>query len=535
MPGFALFLKDLSSFVYSLAQRIRNADVDTIQKTAILFVSYFFTAQIGLSVNPVSGFATFFWMPTGISLAFLVLYGKKFWPAVFLGALLANLANGATPPVALGIAVGNTMEALLGFYLLNRFGFSPRLERLRDTLILISLAGFIATLASATIGVESLLLGGMLTVSFSETWLTWWIGNVLSNLIVAPFVMTWGSRGEISFEWRRIIEVILISILVIFVGLIIFTGAAGIFFKNAPFGYLVFPPLIWIALRFGQKENTTAIFVLSIIAILTTVRGLGPFAPDRTGGSLIFLQTYMATVAITFLVLAASSAERKRLEKIKDEFIGVATHELKTPLTSMKAYTQIIYKKLLDLEDRTTADLVAKMEGQINKLSHLINDLLDVSKIQEGKLKLEETYFDVNEMVEETVSEIEPISESHDITVDLDKTRIIKADRNRIEQVLTNLITNAIKYSPSNSKIIITTKLKKGKVIVCVKDFGVGIDEYSLQRIFEKHFRGGEDRLTYPGMGLGLYIVKEIIERHGGDIWVKSKRGKGSTFCFSLS
>lgn len=260
---------------------------------------------------------------------------------------------------------------------------------------------------------------------------------------------------------------------------------------------------------------------------------------DKNGNDVYFLNNFVGIIEDGHVVRAWGTqkdiTEQKKLEKEKDEFIGIATHELKTPVTSVKAYTQILYRKFISDGDQKTAEVLYKMDTQINKLSELINDLLDVTKIQEGKLKLKESYFDFNELVREVVDEMQPTTEIHKIIVNLGKTKSVFGDRDRIGQVITNLISNAIKYTPKAGKITIKSIIKSGNMILSVKDSGVGISKENKNRIFERLFRGFEkEKETYPGLGLGLYISKEIIERHGGRIWVDSKPGKGSKFYFSL-
>lgn len=175
------------------------------------------------------------------------------------------------------------------------------------------------------------------------------------------------------------------------------------------------------------------------------------------------------------------------------------------------------------------------MDAQVNKLTNLIGDLLDVTKIQSGRMQFHEAYFDLNELIEEVVEEIQRTSEKHKIIKNLVKVENFCGDRERIGQVLTNLITNAIKYSPHADKVIVSTGVKKGNVTLCVEDFGVGIPKDKLERVFEQFFRvSGPKQDTFPGLGLGLYISSEIIKREGGKIWVESEEGKGSTFSFSL-
>lgn len=227
--------------------------------------------------------------------------------------------------------------------------------------------------------------------------------------------------------------------------------------------------------------------------------------------------------------------ERRCLERQKDEFIGIASHELKTPVTSIKAYTQILQHRFQKAGDMKSAEMVGKMDAQIDKLTSLIGDLLDVTKIEGGKLQFHEGLFDFNELIGEIVEEVQRTTARHTLVQQLAKSRTIAGDRDRIGQVITNFLSNAIKYSPHADTIIIKTKTGKESVTFCVQDFGCGISKEDQEKVFERFYRIiASDQKTNPGLGLGLYIASEIIKRHNGKIWVESEKGKGSTFCFSL-
>lgn len=227
--------------------------------------------------------------------------------------------------------------------------------------------------------------------------------------------------------------------------------------------------------------------------------------------------------------------ERVFLEKQKDDFISIATHELKTPVTSIKAYAQILLKRFNKEGNDSAANMIAKMDGQLNKLISLIGDLLDVTKIEGGRLQLHEEFYEFNALIKELVEELQRTTDDHKIIMNLADELKIYGDRERVGQVFTNLISNAIKYSPSSGDIVITASGGGENVTVCVKDSGVGISGGNQSKVFERFYRvSGPENQTFPGLGLGLYISQEIIKRQGGKIWVESEKDKGSTFCFQL-
>ncbi len=224
---------------------------------------------------------------------------------------------------------------------------------------------------------------------------------------------------------------------------------------------------------------------------------------------------------------------RKELERQKDEFMGVVSHELRTPVTSIKAFGQVLGRRFAKNGDESAANLLGKMDAQINRLTTLIDDLLDVTKIEGGKLRFNQDDFYFDDLIDEVIEEIQRTTEQHNIErVGVTKGSVF-GDRHRIGQVVTNLLTNAIKYSPDADRIVVTTASDSDDITLCVRDFGIGIPKDRQPRIFERFYRvtGNE---TIPGIGLGLYISAEIIRRQGGDIRVESEEGKGSTFCFTL-
>ncbi|TZF83105.1 PAS domain S-box protein [Pedobacter sp. BS3] len=224
--------------------------------------------------------------------------------------------------------------------------------------------------------------------------------------------------------------------------------------------------------------------------------------------------------------------EVKALNEKKNEFIGLASHELKTPLTSISGYLQILERQNTDVLGK---NFMSKAMQQIRKLTALISDLLDVSKIEAGKLRLSKERFDIRSLLEDTIDLVQYTQNSHKITLDttVEKT-ILYADAQRIEQVVVNLLTNAIKYAPAATHITVLLERQDQEVKVGVKDAGPGIAPDQLSLIFSRFYRVENSNATVSGLGIGLYLSHEIIERHQGRIWVESELGKGSTFWFAL-
>lgn len=228
--------------------------------------------------------------------------------------------------------------------------------------------------------------------------------------------------------------------------------------------------------------------------------------------------------------------ERIELDKKKDEFISIASHELKTPVTSLKAYTQILQSTFNEEHNKPAVEMLSKMDRQVDKLTTLIVDLLDVTKIDKGELVFEMQEFDFNQLVKETAEEMQRTTKSHRIILELNPCDPIRGDRDRIGQVIVNFISNAIKYSPHGQQIIIKTFCEDHKVQLSVQDEGIGIPKEEHSNIFRRFYRvSSKSNYTFPGMGLGLYISSEIIKRHYGRIFFVSDDGKGSTFSFEIN
>lgn len=232
----------------------------------------------------------------------------------------------------------------------------------------------------------------------------------------------------------------------------------------------------------------------------------------------------------------------KEEEKRKEDFLKMVSHELKTPVTSMKGYVQLLLTLLKTTKSQELLNMpfkpsLERIDHQIVRLTRLISEMLDLSRIEEQKLELQKTNFEINDLVVETVQDIGYTNTNHKIKIINTCKCEVYADKDRIGQVLINLIVNAIKYSPESHELEVKVeKAEGGRVAVKVRDFGIGIAETDQERIFERFYRiGGQNKETYAGFGIGLYVSREIIHRHGGKIDVKSTMGKGSEFSFTLA
>jgi signal transduction histidine kinase len=519
-----------------------------------VFLAYVATARLGLRLDAVGGVATPVWPPTGIALAALFLSGARLWPAVALAALIANVSVGVRLPVAAAIAVGNTLEAVLGAALLRRVGFQPALARLRDVAALVLLGAIASTTVSATFGLAATWLGG--AGPPATLWPVWWLGDAMGDMIVAPLLFTWLSAPPPRrLGAARLVEAAMVALVVVVTGHAIF----GTLFQRArplAFPYMVFPGLIWATLRFGQRGSSTVSLVTAAFAVWGTTLSQGPFVVGSRTESLMLLQLFMAVVATTGLTLGATIEERRRVERerndafereraaraeaeaanrTKDEFLAMLGHELRNPLAPIVTALQLLRMQELDGGQRER-DVI---ERQVQHMLRLVDDLLDVSRITRGKIELKKSRVSVADVMGKALELAGPLVEQRGLHLELSQAPdlFVDGDATRLTQVLTNLLTNAAKYTDPGGRIAVTTAREGEEVVVRVRDSGIGIASELLPRIFDRFVQGAQnlDR-AQGGLGLGLTIAHTLVTLHGGTLEAHSDGvGRGSEFVIRLA
>ena len=359
----------------------RLPSLPLLVKLAAVFVAYLVTARLGLSLGAVGGFATLVWAPTGIALFALARFEMRLWPAVFAGALSANLLNGAPLPVALGIATGNTLEAVVATRLLLVAGFQPSFDRVRDVLALVLLGGVISTTLSASLGVASLAAGHVISPELSApTWRAWWLGDLMGAITVAPLLFVWSERPRTEMHSRQWEALLLVLTLVGAVGVVFghLFGAA----ERSPLGqgYLLFPPLLWAALRFGQPAAVNVHFVLSAIAIAATATGRGPFVRQSLSESLAFLQAFLSVSAVSTFLLSAAASERDRMRQAAElsskasRFLAEASDKLASSLDYETTLAAVARLMVPTLGHDCIVDVV-ESDGSVRRVAEASIDL----------------------------------------------------------------------------------------------------------------------------------------------------------------
>lgn len=312
----------------------RSRRLERLMVVLVLAAVYFVLGKLGLKLAFVHASATAVWPPTGLSLAAFLLWGYGVWPGILIGAFFVNLTTEGTIATSIGIGVGNTLEGLVGAYLVNRFANGCNaFDRAQDVFKFAGLSAGLSTTVSATIGVTSLAVGGFAEwAKVGPIWLTWWLGDAAGALVVAPLVILWSASPPPRWTWIRWFEIGLLLLCLILVGQIVFGPLSSWEMKNYPLEFLCIPFLIWAAFRLGQREGTLAMALLSGIAIWGTLRGFGPFVRHTYNESLLLLQAFMGVCSVMTLSLASVVSERRRAEEqlrqlaVTDPVTGLANY-----------------------------------------------------------------------------------------------------------------------------------------------------------------------------------------------------------------
>ena len=517
----------------SAQRKMGRSSRRTVVVAGVLAVLYFLSARLGLRLEAISGVATPVWPPTGLSLAALLIFGPQVWPGVALGAFAANASVGEPLPIALAITIGNTLEALLGSYLLRRVAFHTALDRLRDVLALAGLGAVVSTLASATVGALAVQLGG-LGGGFGQVWRVWWVGDMMGDLLVAPALLAWSTKIAARRSIWLGLEAIALLLMLVVAGGAVFHG--WIHYTAFHYAYSLLPALVWAALRFGQRGTSVAVLITAALGVWGTIMGRGPFGTATPLENLVSLQTALGVIATTTLVLGAAIEERRRAVRVREEFIALASHELRNPIMPLKMSLQSLVRDYRR-GSLPANKLIGKLEvavRQAQRIEQLTEDLLDVSRLDRGSLELHPETSDLSEIARDVVARFEEQAARVGSTMTLraDTPVQLNVDRLRIEQVVTNLLSNAIKFGEGRP-IEVSVDSDNGVAHLIVRDQGIGIPKEKQLKIFDRFARAADDQ-HYGGLGLGLFIAHQLVHAHGGRISVESQPGAGTSLTVEL-
>jgi signal transduction histidine kinase len=524
-----------------------------------LFGLYVVAGKIGLSLAFVHVSVSPVWPPTGIALAAFLLLGYRVWPAVFAGAFVVNFSTAGFLATSAVIAAGNTLEGLLGAFLVTRYANGVRaFDHAQDVFKFAALGGLSASLVSATVGVVSLVVGGQAqSADFDGIWLTWWLGDATGALLFAPLLILLARDWWSGLASGRLLEAAALWLTTTLIGLAVFgEGLAHLGLMTLPLTFLCTPPLVWAAVRFRQCEAAMLVVVLSGIAIWETLRGFGPLANVPTNESLLLLQVFMGTVSVMAISAGAVVEERRNVDqerehllvraevarveaeaanRAKDEFLAMLGHELRNPLAAIISAVSVLDR--IGGRDDVAVRAREAIRHQITHLGRLVDDLLDIVHVASGQIVLSCEPLNLATSVQRSVSELASTGRLERHVVDVRaEPAWANADPVRLGQIVSNLLTNAIKYTSPGGTIRIRVSSEETLAIIGVSDTGIGIPSKLLPHMFDA-VPQGERRFDHAqgGLGVGLTLVRRLVELHGGRVQAFSDGpGRGSEFVVRL-
>jgi signal transduction histidine kinase len=539
-------MSDRVSTVGVSAAGKRVSVLKVLLQLAAVALAYWFAASLSLRLALVHGQVTPIWPPTGIALVAILVFGRRVWPAVFLAALAVNLPIGPTPLGAAFIAAGNTLAPLTAAALLQRAHFRIELDRLRDAAVIILLGALAAMTISATVGSSVLVLwGGVPLDSFWSTWAVWWTGDAMGVLLVAPFILSLlpNAKAPVPTPWTAAELVALLLV----IGVVTF-----ILFQNSlRLEYLVFPLIMLAAWRFRLRGAAPAALVASGVAIWAAVQGAGPFSDENLFQKMVTLQVFNVFLALTSFVLAAfiearyRAAEMTRLyvsataaSQAKSSFLSMAAHELLTPLTVFTGYLSLLSGGSLGKPPDAWVTPVNILMQKTREMERIVSDLQSASSLEVVDSNLGREVIDLRKVVNEAVERAHPRAEllRAEVVVNVPNDPVpVEADEDHLGRVMDDLINNAFTYTIRTPRLVIGLSTRSRKAIVEVEDNGVGIKAADRERVFDRLYRVVDPQVVVPGIGLGLYICRQLAQSYGGSLAVEtSKPGKGSVFALAL-
>lgn len=529
----------------------------------LLGITYYLLARLGLLLAFEQSNATAVWPPSGIALAALLIFGLRLVPGIFLGAFSANFAifSANIPQHSLSIllgssaiSLGNTLEAVVGYYLVHRFLSGKEVLANVTSVMRFFVITLMVCMISATVGAISVITCTALPWSaFGTAWATWWGGDILGILVLSPFLMVLGTTSREA--WRAIS----LREFAIYYGLLIATCVLGFgsYFDSQvsqSFSYLVLPFVIWSVFRFPVLVTCFSILTVATISILGTVQGNGPLRTDQLNESLLLLHLFVGTIALVSYALVAAVNERnykhKLLEQANwhleakarelghmndelDAFSYSVSHDLKAPLRRIHEFADLLvqdYRKYLDEQGGHYAERIKIIAGEAQDL---INSLIMLARSSREVLQRE--HKDLGEIAKKVIEELKSQDPQREVNIRVQDGLYAYIDEKQFRIVLENLLSNAWKYTARKKDADIEVGLvgEMPSAFFYIRDNGVGFDNAYQDKLFIPFQRLHTDK-EFEGSGIGLSLVQRVIHRHGGTIWAESNEGEGATFYFSV-
>ncbi|WP_234685290.1 MASE1 domain-containing protein [Bradyrhizobium monzae] len=518
-------------------------------------VIYFVLAKGGLALASIHPSATPIWPPTGLALAAVLLWGYRTWPAIFIAAVIANATTAGSVATAIAIATGNTLEAVVGAYLVNRWSrgrhtFSRPNSVAKFALICI----VIATPISASIGLTSLATAGYIDrTNFADAWVTWWLGDVTGALVIAPVIVLWASSHDLAFNRNDFLETVGVLATAAAVGLIAFSPLIEQTPGRDPLGFLAILPMLWAALRRGPRDTATVALVLAGITVWGTLTGGGPFTTADLNVSFLLVLMFLISITVPSVLLSADVEVRKRGEKrlrraqielerkvaertqelelanaAKSRFLAMASHDLRQPLHALGLFIAQLRMPLRSGERTRTIELV---DATRKEMDEMLNSLLDMSKLDAGILIPTITEFPIARLLQKIETTFDQATRETGLRLRVRRSDAwVRSDAMLLERILLNLVSNAVRYTLQGG-IIVGCRRRGQMLRIEVWDSGPGIPEDQKQNIFGEFIQlAARDRNRYGSMGLGLAIVDRLRLLLNHPIDLASTVGRGSRF-----
>jgi signal transduction histidine kinase len=545
----------------------------------VVAVLYYLAARLGYFFAFDDTNALPAWPPSGIAFALIIMLGRHTWPGIAIGCLIANIMafwnDGQIPAqkvilISSLIAVCNTFEAVAGYYLVKNwiksdFPFRSTRNAYRFLFITVTMCFLGASIATWGLYINQLIDASQVM----RSGFSWWIGNVVGILLFTPFILSFAQKITFRIPARKMTEVGLFCLTLIGIYTLMQVDALSLALQRA-LPFLVLPLLLWLAFRFDLIVAITGILISSLISMHFTIRGEGPFTLADTYDSMLLLQIFIGVMSISIIVLSATVKERLEVqnkllvfnenleamvlertsaleeeiatrkeaeEKIQrtnqelskrntelDNFVYSVSHDLRAPIASVLGLINLA-KKDIDIHMKDMyLDMIQKSSLQQDLF---IKEILDQSRNSRLEVKREEIMFQA--LIEETFTQLKFATNA---VQNVEKVILVNqhqpffSDRWRLKVILNNIISNAIRYRNGRDPVIrVNVDINGNAATVAIEDNGKGIEKDHLPNIYKMFYRATDDG---AGSGLGLYIVKEAIEKLNGDITIESEIGKGT-------
>ncbi|QQN67299.1 MASE1 domain-containing protein [Bradyrhizobium diazoefficiens] len=520
---------------------------------------YFALAKGGLALASIHPSATPIWPPTGVALAAVLLQGYRIWPAIFTAAMVANATTAGSVATSIAIATGNSLEAVVGAYLINRWSggcntFSTPNSVAKFALICVAIASPI----SASIGLTSLATVGYIEPeNFADAWITWWLGDATGALVIAPAIVLWAAGHHHAFSRNEFLETVGVLATAAVVGLIAFSPLIEQTPGRDPLGFLAILPMLWAALRRGPRDTATVALVLAGTTIWGTLMGGGPFTSGDLNSSFLLVLMFLISIAVPSLLLSADVEVRKKAEEslrraqielerkvaertqelelanaAKSRFLAMASHDLRQPLHALGLF---VAQLRTPLSSRERTKTIERVDAARKELDEMFNSLLDISRLDAGMLTPKITEFPIAHLLQKIERTFNQATREKGLQLRIRRSNAwVRSDPMLLERILLNLVSNAVRYTLRGG-IIVGCRRRGETLRIEVWDTGPGIPEDQKQNIFGEFFQvPGQERNRSGGLGLGLAIVDGLRLLLDHRIDLASRVGRGSRFAIEL-